>query len=156
VSRLRTTIPELFVLLTGPARGYVKRELERLGVAHFHVVLNTRAELARPYHASDVCLVTSRQEGGPKAVLESLATGVPLVTTRVGQAHELAVDGESGLLADVDDTDALAAAVARVHDDEELRDRFRGTGRAVAEAHAEERLDARWAELLDGFVHRAD
>ena len=41
---------------------------------------------ARAYHAVDVCLVTSRQEGGPKAVLESMAAGVPLVTTRVGQA----------------------------------------------------------------------
>jgi glycosyltransferase involved in cell wall biosynthesis len=156
VSRLRTTIPELFVLLTGPARGYLKRELERLGVPHRHAVLNTRSELTRPYHASDVCLVTSRQEGGPKAVLESLATGVPLVTTRVGQAPELIVEGESGLLADVDDIDALAAAVARVYDDEDLRDRIRRAGRATAEAHAEQRLDPLWAELLDGFVHRAD
>jgi glycosyltransferase involved in cell wall biosynthesis len=155
VSRLRTTIPELFVLLTGPARGYVKRELERLGVAHCHVVPNTRAELARPYHASDVCLVTSWQEGGPKAVLESLATGVPLVTTRVGQAPELVSDGESGLLADVGDIEALTAAVTRVYDDAGLRHGLRRSGRAIAEAHAEERLDARWAELLDGFVHRA-
>jgi glycosyltransferase involved in cell wall biosynthesis len=156
VSHLRTRVPELFVLLTGPARGYVKRELERLGVLYRHAVLATRAELARPYHAVDVCLITSRQEGGPKAVLESLATGVPLVTTRVGQALELVVDGESGLLADVDDTDALSAAVTRVHDDAALRDRLRNVGRATAEAHTEERLDPRWADLLDGFVRRAD
>jgi glycosyltransferase involved in cell wall biosynthesis len=156
ISRLRGSIPELFVLLTGPARGYVKRELDGLGVPYRHVVLRTHAQLARPYHAADVCVVTSRQEGGPKAVLESLATGVPLVTTRVGQAPELVVDGESGLLADVEDTDALAAAVNRVYDDTALHDRLRGTGRATAEAHAEERLDQRWADLLDGFVRRVD
>ena len=39
--------------------------------------------------AIDVCLVASRDEGGPRAVLESMATGVPLVTTRVGQAADL-------------------------------------------------------------------
>jgi glycosyltransferase involved in cell wall biosynthesis len=156
VARVRKTIPELFVLLTGPARGYVKRELHRLGVPHRHIVLDTRTKLARPYHASDVCLVTSRQEGGPKAALESLATGVPLVTTRVGQAPELLVEGESGLLADVDDTDALAAAVTRVYKDGTLAQRLRRAGRATAEVHAEERLDPRWAELLDGFVRRAD
>jgi len=156
VSRLRTSIPELFVLLTGPARGYVKRELHRLGVPYRHTVVDTRAELAGPYHASDVCLVTSRQEGGPKAVLESLATGVPLVTTSVGQAPELVVDAESGLLADVDDVEALTAAVTRVYDDPTLRHRLREAGRVTAEAHAEERLDPRWADLLDGFVRRAD
>jgi glycosyltransferase involved in cell wall biosynthesis len=151
--RLRT--PDAFVLLTGPARGYLRGELERVGIPHRHVQL-ARAELSRAYHALDVYLVTSRQEGGPKSLLESMATGVPLVTTRVGQAPDLVADGENGILADVDDADALAAAVQRVHDDAELRDRLRAAGRRTAEAHAEERLDARWAGLLDGFVSHAD
>jgi glycosyltransferase involved in cell wall biosynthesis len=154
-ARLRESIPTLSVLLTGPARGYVRAELERLGVPHRHLLAASRAELARAYHDADVCLVTSRQEGGPKAVLEAMATGVPLVTTRVGQATELVVDGENGLLADVDDVDALVAAVERVHEDGDLRARLRTAGRATAEAHAEERLDPRWAKLLEGFVGRA-
>src|SRR5204863_8637393 len=113
-----------------------------------------RPELADAYHGVDVCLVTSRQEGGPKALLEAMATGVPLVTTRVGQATELVVDGENGLLADVDDVDALVAAVERVHEDAALRPRLRASGRAAAEAHADERLDPLWANLLDGFARR--
>jgi glycosyltransferase involved in cell wall biosynthesis len=152
VGRLREVIPELSVLLTGPARGYVRRELERLGVPHRHVVLRSRDELADAYHAVDVCLVTSRQEGGPKAVLEAMASGVPLVTTRVGQVAELVVDDENGLVADVDDVEALVAAVERVHRDGELRARLRAGGRATAEAHAEERLDPLWRQLLEGFV----
>jgi glycosyltransferase involved in cell wall biosynthesis len=156
VSRLRDVIPGLTVLLTGPARGYVRRELARIGVPHDHVLLSSRDELARAYRGVDVCLVTSRQEGGPKAVLESMASGVPLVSTRVGQASELVVDGENGLLADVDDVDALTAAVERVHADAALRARLRTAGRATAEAHAEERLDPLWAQLLEGFARRAD
>ena len=144
------------MLLTGPARGYVRRELARIGVPHDHVLLSSRDELARAYRGVDVCLVTSRQEGGPKAVLESMASGVPLVSTRVGQASELVVDGENGLLADVDDVDALIAAVERVHADAALRARLRTAGRATAEAHAEERLDPLWAQLLEGFARRAD
>jgi glycosyltransferase involved in cell wall biosynthesis len=155
VARLREAIPELSVLLTGPARGYVLGELDRLGIPYRHVLLSSRNELAGAYHGVDVCLVTSRQEGGPKAVLEAMATGVPLVTTKVGHATELVRDGQNGLLADVDDVDALAAAVERVHTDRELRQRLRAAGRETAEAHAEERLDARWARLLDGFVRRA-
>jgi glycosyltransferase involved in cell wall biosynthesis len=156
VSRLREVIPELSVLLTGPARGYVRRELARLGVPHRHVLLSSRDELARAYQEVDVCLVTSRQEGGPKAVLEAMASGVPVVSTRVGQASELVADAENGLLADVDDVAALAAAVERVQADAGLRRRLRAAGRATAEAHAEERLDPLWAQLLEGFARRAD
>jgi glycosyltransferase involved in cell wall biosynthesis len=152
VDRLRTAIPNLSVLLTGPARGYVRTELKRLGVPHEQLILSSRDELARAYQRVDVCLVTSRQEGGPKAVLEAMATGVPLVSTRVGQATELVQDGENGLLADVDDVEALVTAVQCLHDDPELRARLRAAGRATAEAHAEERLDPLWAQLLDGFA----
>ena len=42
-------------------------------------------------------------EGGPRAALEAMATGVPLVSTRVGQAADLVRHGENGWLADVDD-----------------------------------------------------
>jgi glycosyltransferase involved in cell wall biosynthesis len=154
LERLHDAIPELFVLLTGPARGYVRRELETRGVALRHAQPATRAALGRAYHALDVSLVASRQEGGPKAVLESLAAGVPLVTTRVGQASELLADGENGLLADVDDTDALGAAVSRIHADSALARRLRVAGRVTAEANSDERLDGRWAALLDGFVRK--
>jgi glycosyltransferase involved in cell wall biosynthesis len=152
VSRLREAVPELSVLLTGPARGYVRRELDRLGVRHRHVFAASRDELAAAYHGVDVCLVTSRQEGGPKAALEAMAAGVPLVSTRVGQAAELVVDGENGLLADVDDVDALVAAVERVYGDAELRALLRRSGRETAESSAEERLDPLWAALLERFV----
>jgi glycosyltransferase involved in cell wall biosynthesis len=154
LARLREAIPELHVLLTGPARGYVRRELESRSIAHRHTVLGTRSELGRAYHALDVSLVASRQEGGPKSVLESLAAGAPLVTTRVGQAPELVVDGENGLLADVDDVEALTAAVARIHADASLAEGLRAAGRLTAEANADERLDGRWASLLDGFVEK--
>jgi glycosyltransferase involved in cell wall biosynthesis len=148
--------PELFVLLTGPARGFVRGELERLGIPYRHVRVDSRDGLAAAYHALDVHLVASRQEGGPKSVLEAMASGIPLVTTRVGQVDEVATGGEDALVADVDDVDALAAAVLAARDDASLRERLRAAGRRTAERYAEERLDARWAELLDGFVHRVD
>ena len=152
VERAQTRVPELYVLLTGPARGYVRRELELKGIPYRHVLARSRSELADLYHALDVYVVASRQEGGPKAVLESMATGVPLATTRVGQAPDLVEHGTNGLLCDVDDVDALAEAVVRLVADETLRERVRSHGRATAEMYALERLDSQWAALLDGFV----
>ena len=154
LARVHERAPELVVLLTGPARGYVRAELERRGVPYVHVRIDARAGLARAYHALDAYLVASNQEGGPKSALESLATGVPLVSTRVGQVPELTEDGREALLADVSDVDALATHVLRVRDDAELARRLRTGGRATAEAHTYAALDGRWAELLDGFVER--
>jgi glycosyltransferase involved in cell wall biosynthesis len=149
-------LPELFVLLTGPARGYVAGELERSGVPYRHVQLPSRNDLARAYHALDAYLITSRQEGGPKGVLEAMATGVPVVTTRVGQAPDVVDDARNGLLADVDDVDALAQGVRRLHEDAALRERLITAGRPTAESYSDERLDPLWAKLLNGFVRRAD
>jgi glycosyltransferase involved in cell wall biosynthesis len=151
LERLHERVPELVVLLVGPARGYVRRELERLDISYRHVLAGSRDEVARAYHALDTYLVTSRQEGGPKAVLESMAAGVPLVTTRVGQAQELVEHGGNGLLADVDDVEALVEAVVAVRADGGLRESLRAAGRVTAEQHAHARLDSAWAGLFEGW-----
>jgi glycosyltransferase involved in cell wall biosynthesis len=150
---VRARLPELHVLLTGPARGYVRRKLERAGIPYEHALVDTRAELAVAYHAVDVCLVSARQEGGPKAVLESMASGVPLVTTRVGQATDLVEDGVNGWLVDVEDAEGLAERTIAIHESGGGA-RVVAGARTTAERYALERLDPLWGELLDGFVER--
>ena len=151
LERLHARLPELVVLLVGPARGYVRRELERVGIPYRHVLAASRQEVARAYHALDAYLVTSRQEGGPKAVLESMAAGVPLVTTRVGQAQELVSHAGNGLLVDVDDTEALVEAVVAIHADNELGGALRAAGRITAERYTHDRLDPDWTGLFEGW-----
>ncbi|HUF01634.1 MAG TPA: glycosyltransferase family 4 protein [Gaiellaceae bacterium] len=147
---LRREAPELHVLLTGPARGYVRCALARMGIPYVHVLARSRDELARAYHSLDVYLVASRQEGGPKAVLEAMATGVPLVTTRVGQAQELVEDGVNGWLVDVEDAEALATRASLVRNGTDAS--VRSAARKTAEIHAHERLDPAWRQLFEGFV----
>jgi glycosyltransferase involved in cell wall biosynthesis len=144
------------MLLTGRARGYVRGELDRLGIPYVHHELASRNDIARAYHALDVYVVTARQEGGPKAMLEAMATGVPLVTTRVGQVSDVVIHGDNGLIVDVDDVDGLVAAVRALHDDSQLATRLRVAGRPTAEAFADTQLDDLWAALLDGFVSKKD
>ena len=151
--RLRERIPELAFLLTGPARGYVKAGLERAGIPYRHVMFPDVDAVSKAYEAIDLCLVASRDEGGPRAVLEAMATGVPLVTTRVGQAADLVQHGENGWMVEVGDVDALAlwaGHVAAASDDE--LSRVRAAGRATAEANSYPELRPRWRALLDGFV----
>jgi len=151
--RLRRRVPELCLLLTAPARGYVKQGLERLGIPYRHVLLDGLDDVAEAYRALDVCLVTSRDEGGPKAVLEAMATGIPLVATGVGQAVDLVSHSKNGYIVDVGDANGVADWAGYVAEaaDEDLG-RLVMAGRATAEECSYAALAPRWKELLTGFV----
>ena len=153
VELLRELVPEVFVLITGPARGYVKAGLTRLGIPYHHELLPDVDALPQAYDAIDVCLVTSRDEGGPRAVLEAMATGVPLVTTRVGQASDLVHHEENGWMVEIDDVEGLAAWSAHVaHASEGALHEVLRAGRRTAEANSYDMLRPRWRWLLHGFV----
>lgn len=113
IEQLKKDIP-VFVLLSGPARGYVKAGLEKFGVRYAHHYAADRDELAKLYHALDLYLVTSREEGGPMALMESMSAGVPVVSTYVGMAPDLIEDGVSGGLVQSDDVPAIVASARRI------------------------------------------
>jgi glycosyltransferase involved in cell wall biosynthesis len=104
-------IPNLFVLLTGPARGFIKKGLIKFRIPFIHYYLKDYHEISDYYSVLDAYIVSSRQEGGPKAILESMASGVPIITTKVGQAVELVDHGINGWLADIDNEEELAAYI---------------------------------------------
>jgi len=97
-------------------------------------------------------IVASRQEGGPKAVLESMASGVPLVTTRVGQATELVKHGENGWLVDVEDAEGLAHWAEHVIAHRGSLDRVVRAARHTAEANSYEAQVPLWHNFMTGFV----
>ncbi len=134
IDRLRKDF-ELYVLLTGPSRGYVKSGLETMGVPYRHTWLEDYEDVAKHYWALDLYLIASRDEGGPMAVLESMASGVPLVSTRVGMAIDLISHGESGFLSEVEDANALATNASKLIASPELRCNFSRNGLDVAKGH---------------------
>lgn len=144
----RARIPELFVVLSGPARGYVRAALERIGVPYVHRYVEHHDQLRALYVACDAVVVASRQEGGPKAVLEAMAVGVPVVSTRVGQAQEL-IDGTNGALVDVGDVEGLAAAVATAT---EAPAEQIAAAHATADANAYSAQIPLWQAFFEGFV----
>lgn len=109
MQRLKAAGIPVMAFLTGPARGYVKQGLERLGIPCVHTYVKDHAGLVGCYHALDLYCVTSREEGGPMGLMESMASGVPVVATPVGMAPDLIADGTTGALATVVDADEVAA-----------------------------------------------
>ena len=149
---LRTKIPELHVLLTGPARGYVRKGLEALKVPYTHRLLDTYQEVGRYFQALDAYVVSSRQEGGPKAVLEAMSAGVPLITTRVGQAMDLVRHGENGWMVDVEDAEGLAHWTRHVLEDSTIRARTIVSGRETAIENSYEAQTPLWKRFLTGYA----
>jgi glycosyltransferase involved in cell wall biosynthesis len=123
VRRLKSQFP-IFVLLSGPARGYMKNGLEKMGIPYRHILVNNYQEMRRLYHALDLYLVTSREEGGPLAVLECLATGTPIVSTKVGLAPDLIKHAWNGFLADIEDIDGLVENTACLIESKDIKRNF--------------------------------
>ena len=98
---------KIHVFLTGPARGYVKQKLREYNIPYTHIYLNNYLDIVECYNILDLYLITSRIEGGPQALLEGMATGVPLVSTKVGMASEIIENGVNGFIAEVDDIEML-------------------------------------------------
>jgi glycosyltransferase involved in cell wall biosynthesis len=98
----------VMAFLTGPARGYVKQGLERAGIPFVHTYAQNHLDLVACYQTLDLYLVSSREEGGPMGLMESMASAVPVVSTRVGMGPDLIVDGVTGGLVDDFNGEALA------------------------------------------------
>ncbi|MGE3175746.1 MAG: glycosyltransferase family 4 protein [Planctomycetota bacterium] len=91
-------------LLAGPRRHWLRRELTRRGVPFVHVgddgsdlergddyprAILPKDQVGTLLKLADLCLITSRSEGGPRAVLEAAAAGCPTLSTPVGHAPDL-------------------------------------------------------------------
>jgi glycosyltransferase involved in cell wall biosynthesis len=105
---------------------------------HRNVKANSKA-LHDLFASCDLFVLPTRGEVLPLAGMEALASGLPLVATRVGGLPELVRDGETGRLIDADDAAALGDALDELVTDAALRRRMA----AAARADALERFDAR-------------
>jgi len=82
--------------------------------------LGWRPDVENVYSAADVIVLTSDNEGMPYSLIEAALSGRPAVTTGVGSAAEVVVDGVTGFVTARSAT-ALAYAVGRLLDDPPLR-----------------------------------
>jgi colanic acid/amylovoran biosynthesis glycosyltransferase len=94
------------------------------------------AEVLAYYHKASLfvmpsCVRRNNRDGIPTVLIEALAMGIPVVSTRVSGIPELVRDGETGLLADPDDPAGLAEAIIRLLDDRELAARLAQAGREL-------------------------
>ena len=93
---LKDKIPNLYIFLTGPSRGYTKIGLRKMGVPFYHRYFRSYEDIIKSYKSLDTYLFCSREEGGPRALLECFASKIPIVSTNVGQTQDILINKVNG------------------------------------------------------------
>lgn len=135
----------------GPLRGAMERCVEQLGLAgrvDLPGEVPNGSALWELYRRSHVFLHVSLTEGLPQVLFEAQAAGTPIVATAVGGVRDALADGAGGLLIGPEDADAAIAAVERLADDAQLRERL---VRAALENAERETLEAQLDRLTAFF-----
>lgn len=146
-----------FVLVgDGPERPRIESLAREKGLADRLLFLGYRTDSRDVTAACDgFCLPSVRDEDMPLAILDAMALGKPVVSTRLAAIPEEVADGETGLLAEPGDAAELAAALERLTTDPGLRARFGEAGRArFAERFELERMLRGYVSLYDELASK--
>jgi glycosyltransferase involved in cell wall biosynthesis len=148
---------ELVFAGTGPDEERLRDHAARAGMNHARFLggLDSGAVLEE-YRRADVFVLPSFAEGVPVVLMEAMACGVPVISTRITGIPELIEDGTDGLLVPAGDSDALASALARLLADADLRARLGHAGRLKVSEHYDlGRNGAAMADLFERNLPRA-
>ena len=105
------------------------------------------AEIPALYASADCMLNPSTVDNMPISILESFASGVPVVSTDAGGIPDLVDNGVSGLLVPVGDVDAMAREVLRVLGDQSLSAALREAGLKAATVYAWPTVREQWLQV---------
>jgi glycosyltransferase involved in cell wall biosynthesis len=101
----------LIIIGDGSKRIEIEAQVRSLGLEKAVRFLGTRHDVPFLLRAMDLFVMPSRWEGIPLTLLEAMAAGLPVVSTRVGRAGEIIEPGVNGLLVPPKDPNALAEAL---------------------------------------------
>ncbi|MCC6794159.1 MAG: glycosyltransferase [Candidatus Hydrogenedentes bacterium] len=116
-------VPEFRLVIAGegPLRQQIEAQIERLEIGKSVKLLGQRSDVPRLLRALDLFVMSSSEEGLGTSVLDAMACGVPVVATDAGGIPEMVRDGETGFLVPLKNPSALANAVVRAMQNENLR-----------------------------------
>jgi glycosyltransferase involved in cell wall biosynthesis len=115
---------KFLVVGDGPLRDELHAEAARLDLGERLVFAGFRDDMPAIYALTDVLVSASSIEGLPMTILEAMASRVPIVATRVGGVPEVIKNGETGLLVESPDVEALQAQIESLVDDPSKRRRL--------------------------------
>lgn len=137
----------------GPDWDAIQAKARQLSIAGSVHLAGQRSDVSLWYRAADVYVVPSFIEGLSNTMIEALASGVPVVSTRVSGSSVLMAPRRAGVVVDVGNSQQLAAAIAGLLNDEAKRIQLSRNARAMFEARFSlDTLSHRMVELYRQLV----
>lgn len=99
---------------------------------------------------ADALVLPSHREGMPNAVLEAMASGLPVIATRVGGVPDIFTSPRLGMMVEPRDVAGLGDAMVKLHKDPQLRQRMGRAGREHVETHHD--ISVIWPKLYEILV----
>ncbi|MFV2053301.1 glycosyltransferase family 4 protein [Aliiroseovarius sp. YM-037] len=143
--------PDLHVTIIGdgPDRAALEERARALSDMVDFVGYKSQAEVAETLRRMDMLVLPSFAEGVPVVLMEAMAAGIPVVTTRIAGVPELVENGVSGVLAPPGDAGALADAISGLLGDADLRAKMGRAGREMVTAEFNIAHETAWlAQIL--------
>ncbi len=119
----------------GPEKASLEQEAKTLGIREHVHFLGVRSDVPDILRSSDIFVLPSIYEGLPNVILEAMASGLPVVASRVGGIPEAVADGETGFLFPAGDSTWLEQVLAPLIRDGALRRKMGEAGRKRVENH---------------------
>lgn len=123
------------VLGEGELRASLEAQIARAGLGQQFRLLGFRDNVERYLAASDLFALSSHMEGLCTSLLDAMLLGLPIVATRAGGVPDIVIAGETGLLVEPRQSEALARAIVRVMQDGDLRSRLAASGQRRVREH---------------------
>ena len=143
---------KLVIFGEGPQREALELLVERLKVKD-KISLPGRSEnIIDELKKSKVFCLSSVYEGMSNALVEAICVGLPIVTTKVSGTEELIKDGENGFIVNIGDTDAMAEALTKILEDENLQKQFSEKNKAQAVKFETNTIVNQWEDLVNSVV----
>jgi glycosyltransferase involved in cell wall biosynthesis len=139
--------------------GYLRKQYEQWvreqGLENEVIFLGYRTDIPNLIANSDMCVLVSETEGVPRAVIEAAAAGKPIIATDVAGNRDSLVDGKTGFLVPLNDSEALADRIENLLSDSNLRSRIGQEARIYAEQNFNERkVTERIIEVYDEEIRK--
>ncbi|MCK4511683.1 glycosyltransferase, partial [bacterium] len=115
----------------GVLEGDLVSAASALGLGDQVRFLGERGDVPLLLRRADIMVNSSAWEGLPITILEAMAAGIPTVATDVGGTAEVISDGDCGLVVPSKDPESLAAAILKLAENPELRERLSSRAREV-------------------------
>lgn len=155
--RVCTAYPDAHFIIAGDTEGGLLPELDRLrnelqlsDRVHF---LGLRSDVPAVLADFDLYVLSSHTEGFSIALVEAMASGLPVIATRSGGPERIIEAGRTGILVSPGDPHSLATQIQQLLSDEPLRKQLGATARtAVAERFSSERMVSDYQRLATRLI----